>query len=58
MNFVEVIFKDFDCKFQNSYFAEQVSVTVSELYRFIKPIHNADKDVIFFEADLLIRHLK
>ena len=56
MNFLEVFFKDFDFKFQNTYFAEQVSVTASELCRFIKPIHM--KMQFFFEADLSARRLK
>ena len=56
MNFFEVFFKDFDCKFQNTYFAEQVSVTAFELYRFIKPILILMQ--FFFEADLLTRRLK
>ena len=56
MKFFEVYFKDFDCKFQNTCFAKQVSVTASELYRFIKPI---DMQIQFFiEPDLLTRHLK
>ena len=47
---------DFDCKFQNTYFAEQVPVTASELYRFIKPIDMQMQ--FFFEEDLLTRRLK
>ena len=56
MNFFKVLFKNFDCKFQNTYFAEQVSVIASELYRFIKPIHMQIQ--FFFEEDLLTRCLK
>ena len=55
MNFFEVFFKNFDRRFQNTYFAEQVFVTASELYRFIKPIHMQIKFLI--EADLLTRRL-
>ena len=55
MNFFEVFFKDFDCKFQNTYFAEQVSITVSELYKFIKPIHMQMQ--FFVEAYLTTRRL-
>ena len=47
---------DFDCKFQNIYFTEQVSVTASELHRFIKSINSQMQ--FFFEADLLTRRLK
>ena len=47
---------DFDWKFQNTYFPEQVSVTASELYRFIKPIHMQMQ--FFIEADILTRRLK
>ena len=55
MNFFEVFFKDFDCKFQNTYFAEPVSVTASKLYRFIKTIHMQMQ--FLFEADLLTRKI-
>ena len=56
MNFLEVFFKGFDYKFQNTYFAEQVYVTAFELCRFIKPIHMQMQ--FFFEADLLTGRLK
>ena len=56
MNFFKVLFKDFDSKFQNIYFAEQVSVTASELYKFIKPIHMQMQ--FFFKADLLTWRLR
>ena len=55
MNFFEVFFKNFDRRFQNTYFAELVFMTASELYRFIKPIHMQIKFLI--EADLLTRRL-
>ena len=55
MKFFEVFFKDFDCKLQNTYFAKQVSVTASELYRFIEPIYMQMK--FFIESDLLTRRL-
>ena len=49
-------FKDFDCKFQNTFFAEQVSVTTSELYRFIKTYSYAD--VVFLVSRSFEKALK